>query len=433
MTAVEGWKTKQLKEIADIRVSNVDKKYSIQEKPVKLCNYMDVYTNAYVTGKIQFMEASATDAELERFRLQKGDVIITKDSETPDDIGIPAVISEQINNLVCGYHLALIRPNTDQVDSVYLAKQLSTSRVARYFSLKASGSTRYGLPISAIEAVEIPIPTKAEQTKIAEILSTVDRAIEQTEALIAKQQRIKTGLMQDLLTRGIDEHGNLRTEQTHKFKDSPLGRIPVEWEVQPCAVLCLEIIVGIVIRPAQYYRPDGVPVLRSANVRENRITTEDIVFMSERDNEALSKSRLAKGDMVTVRTGYPGTTAVIPSELDGSNCVDIVISRPNREKVRSEFLSIWVNSDRGKRQVLEGQGGLAQQHFNVGEMRTLLVKVPDISEQERIVNLLIMQNSAIDDLAKNQHKLCTIKTALMQDLLTGKRRVTEILKIATSD
>jgi type I restriction enzyme S subunit len=239
--------------------------------------------------------------------------------------------------------------------------------------------------------------------------------------------------MQDLLTRGIDEHGNLRTEQTHKFKDSPLSRIPVEWEVQPCAVLCLEIIVGIVIRPAQYYRPDGVPVLRSANVRENRITTEDIVFMSERDNEALSKSRLAKGDMVTVRTGYPGTTAVIPSELDGSNCVDIVISRPNREKVRSEFLSIWVNSDRGKRQVLEGQGGLAQQHFNVGEMRTLLVKVPDISEQERIVNLLIMQNSAIDDLAKNQHKLCTIKTALMQDLLTGKRRVTEILKIATSD
>ena len=71
-----------------------------------------------------------------------------------------------------------------------------------------------------------------EQSKIAEILSTLDQAIEQTEALIAKQQRIKTGLMQDLLTRGIDEHGQLRTEQTHAFKDSPLGRIPVEWEVE---------------------------------------------------------------------------------------------------------------------------------------------------------------------------------------------------------
>jgi len=281
---------------------------------------------------------------------------------------------------------------------------------------------------SQLADVEFQIPdTLPEQTKIAEVLSTVDQAIEQTEALIAKQQRIKTGLMQDLLTRGIDEYGNLRSEQTHEFKDSPLGRIPVEWEVQPCISLCREIVVGIVIRPVQYYRPDGVPVLRSANVKENKITNEALVFMSDKDNEKLSKSRLHKGDLVTVRTGYPGTTGVIPPELDGSNCVDIVISRPNHEKVRSEFLSIWINSDHGKKQVIEGQGGLAQQHFNVGEMRTLLVKVPDINEQEIIENLLILQSSAIDELAENQQKLRSLKTALMQDLLTGKKRVTMLL------
>ena len=187
--------------------------------------------------------------------------------------------------------------------------------------------------------------------------------------------------MQDLLTRGIDEHGNLRSEQTHQFKDSPLGRIPVEWDVQTCIEICKEIVVGIVIRPSQYYRPAGVPVLRSANVRENRIVCDDLVFMSDKDNDALSKSRLHEGDLVTVRTGYPGTTGVIPKELDGSNCVDIVISRPNHEKVRSKFLSIWVNSDHGKKQILEAQGGLAQQHFNVGEMRKLMVKIPSIKEQ----------------------------------------------------
>ena len=202
----------------------------------------------------------------------------------------------------------------------------------------------------------------------------------------------------------------------------------MEWEVQPCIALCREIVVGIVIRPMQYYRPDGVPVLRSANVKENRITSEALVFMSDKDNEKLSKSRLRKGNLVTVRTGYPGTTGVIPPELDGSNCVDIVISRPNIEKVRSEFLSIWINSDHGKRQVLEGQGGLAQQHFNVGEMHTLLVKVPDINEQEIIENLLILQSSAIEKLAENQQKLRSLKTALMQDLLTGKKRVTTLLE-----
>ena len=103
------------------------------------------------------------------------------------------------------------------------------------FGLASQGSTFEAINSSELKLVADPAPKadKAEQAKIAEVLSTVDRAIEQTEALIAKQQRIKTGLMQDLLTRGIDEHGNLRSEQTHKFKDSPLGRIPVEWDPMP--------------------------------------------------------------------------------------------------------------------------------------------------------------------------------------------------------
>ena len=101
------------------------------------------------------------------------------------------------------------------------------------FRLASQGSTFEAINSSELKQWSILHPKdKAEQAKIAEVLSTVDRAIEQTEALIAKQQRIKTGLMQDLLTRGIDEHGNLRSEMTHKFKDSPLGRIPVEWEAR---------------------------------------------------------------------------------------------------------------------------------------------------------------------------------------------------------
>ena len=290
------------------------------------------------------------------------------------------------------------------------------------------GTTFAEISKTALSTVAIPFPkSKPEQTKIAEILSTVDRAIEQTEALIAKQQRLKTGLMQDLLTRGIDEHGNLRSEQTHKFKDSPLGRIPVEWEVKQCISLCRQIVVGIVIRPVQYYREEGVPMLRSANVKENRIDPGNLVFMSTKDNEKLSKSQVATGDLVTVRTGYPGTTSVIPPRFDGCNCVDIVISRPDPHQVRSELLSIWINSDHGKRQVLEGQGGLAQQHFNVGEMKTLLVKTPSLAEQDMIEQTLLKQAAVMSDLDNSMSKLRVIKTALMQDLLTGRKRVTSLL------
>ena len=104
------WPIKKLRDLADIHISNVDKKVHASEALVKLCNYMDVYSNEYITSKIQFMDASASIAQIERFSLNYGDVIITKDSETPDGIGIPTVVVEKIDDLVCGYHLALIRP-----------------------------------------------------------------------------------------------------------------------------------------------------------------------------------------------------------------------------------------------------------------------------------------------------------------------------------
>jgi len=316
--------------------------------------------------------------------------------------------------------MAAIPENIDPEFLFYLLSKIDFADFVQSGAVPSVNQTQ-------ISNIEIKLPCSSEQKQIAAILSTIDRAIAQTEAIIAKQQRIKTGLMQDLLTKGIDEHGNIRSEVTHEFKDSAIGRIPVEWEVETCSAMCREIIVGIVIRPAQYYKPSGVPILRSANVKENRIDFSDLVYMSEKDHNILRKTCLYEGDLVTVRTGYPGTTAVIPPELDGSNCVDIVISRPDRRRIRPNYLALWINSDFGKKQVLEGQGGLAQQHFNVGEVRKLLVKVPKIDEQSKIENLLVQSN---DSLKYQQHlqKLHQLKNGLMQDLLTGKIRVTELLK-----
>ena len=121
------WSTCKLREVADVRVSNVDKKTHNAETPIKLCNYMDVYANDYVTASINFMAGSASKSEIDRFGLQAGDVVITKDSETPDDIGVPAVVTDSIDGLVCGYHLALIRPRNGAIDSIYLAKQISSA------------------------------------------------------------------------------------------------------------------------------------------------------------------------------------------------------------------------------------------------------------------------------------------------------------------
>lgn len=179
------------------------------------------------------------------------------------------------------------------------------------------------------------------------------------------------------------------------------------------------ICVGIVIQPTQYYVEDGVPAFRSANIREDGIDPSNFVYISTEANRLLAKSQIKAGDIITVRTGYPGTSAVVPQEFQGANCIDILISTPN-ELVSSEYLCDWINSSFGKGQVLRQQGGMAQQHFNVGEMRELLVALPDLVEQERIKNKIKAINGKLTIERALAVKLQAQKLGLMQDLLTGK-------------
>jgi len=148
---------------------------------------------------------------------------------------------------IIGRGLAAIRGS--QLNQSYLEQYLRHEEPR--FRVASQGSTFEAINSSELGRWPIEYPLDSgEQSKIAEVLSTVDRAIEQTAALIAKQQRIKTGLMQDLLTRGIDAHGNLRSEETHEFKDSPLGRIPVEWDAVTIGAHC-KVKRGASPRPIQ--------------------------------------------------------------------------------------------------------------------------------------------------------------------------------------
>jgi type I restriction enzyme S subunit len=181
-------------------------------------------------------------------------------------------------------------------------------------------------------------------------------------------------------------------------------------------------MVGIVIRPAQYYVNHGVPAFRSANIREDGITDTDLVFISETSNALLSKSQTRVGDVLTVRTGYPGTSAVVRPPHASCNCIDILITRPTK-KLDSDWLSIWINSSFGKEQVLRNQGGLAQKHFNVGDMRNLVVALPPVPEQRAIAAALSDVDALLAGLDRLITKKCDLKQAAMQQLLTGRTRL----------
>jgi type I restriction enzyme, S subunit len=206
------------------------------------------------------------------------------------------------------------------------------------------------------------------------------------------------------------------------YKQTEVGVIPEDWGTSPCSEVSERIMVGIVIRPTQYYVRHGVPAFRSANIREDGINDLNLVFISEASNAVLAKSQTRTGDVLTVRTGYPGTSAVVHSKHAGCNCIDILITRPSG-KLDSKWLAIWINSPFGKEQVLRNQGGLAQKHFNVGDLRNLVVALPPFPEQRAIATALSDVDGLLGGLDRLIAKKRDLKQAAMQQLLTGQTRL----------
>jgi len=183
-------------------MSNVDKHIREDEINILLCNYMDVYINRYLTKNISFSEGSVNASEMQRFSLLEQDVIITKDSETPDDIAVPTVLIGKIQNLICGYHLCILRSkDLEKLNGEFLMLQLQIQGINKQFATRANGSTRYGLTIDAIEKVSLKIPNVIdEQIEIANRLKTIDNKIQTEQTYLHKLQQIKAGLMADLLS-----------------------------------------------------------------------------------------------------------------------------------------------------------------------------------------------------------------------------------------
>jgi type I restriction enzyme, S subunit len=328
----------------------------------------------------------------------------------------------------CSTDILVVRPRHG-VDPHFLSHILRSAQVLNYAAGTAFGTKMPRTSWSLIERVEVLSPPLAEQRRIAEILDAIDHQIRAAERVIAKLRLAGEGLLSDLLAgRTFEEHGGDSEDLSSYSAPTPFENIPKGWAVAQCRELCREITVGIVIRPSQYYREAGIPMLRSANVRSGQIVLDDLKFMSSADHGRMTKTSVKPGDLVTVRTGYPGTTAVIPKELPDANCIDIIVSRPG-PRVVPEYLALWINSEFGKGQVLKVQGGLAQQHFNVSEMNSLRVALPPRPEQLKIVEVWAEHEARTNAEIKVVEKLRLLKKGLEADLLTS--RVRALVEVAS--
>jgi type I restriction enzyme S subunit len=201
------WDIKKLKFVASVHPSNVDKKSYDDQQKVYLCNYTEVYNNDLISKDMPFMKATATKKQIQKFTLKAGDTIITKDSEDPNDIAVPAFVLNNMESVLCGYHLAIIRP-FEGICGAYLKRVLDSTYARSTFATKANGITRYGLSTYAINNVIFPLPPYTEQQQIATFLdketTKINTLIKKASQAIALLKERRTALISAAVTGKID-------------------------------------------------------------------------------------------------------------------------------------------------------------------------------------------------------------------------------------
>lgn len=324
---------------------------------------------------------------------------------------------------VCG----TLKNKNEDIDLLFLSYLLST--IAKSF-VSYIGNPK--LMNNVVAKIPIKHPKSLpEQKKIAQILSTIDQAIDQTQKLITKYKRIKTGLMQDLLTKGIDKNGNIRTEKTHKFKDSPIGRIPEEWEVktlEECTNPKTTITYGIV--QTGNHVVDGIPVLRTVDLLNFELNDlKKLLRTTKEISDKFSRTILKEGDIVCNVRASVGDFNIIPKNYEGINTTRGVARISPKKSIDSHFLLWFLNTERNERQMDLLIKGTTFIDINIADLRLIKITLPKtINEQKKISEIL---NNTIKNIKTEQNYLSKLqkqKTGLMQDLLTGKVRVTELIE-----
>ncbi len=365
------------------------------------------------------------------------DLLIANTDVTAGDIvGVPALLPNELsaNKVLYSHHVTRLRL-TSWVTVPFLYYLLCLPEYRSHMLRIARGTTVLMLDMHAIKRIPIRAPkTKAEQDRIAKILSTLDEAIAQTEALIAKHQQIKAGLMHDLFTRGVTPDGHLRPtrEQTPDlYKESPLGWIPKEWAVVTTEGCAAKAPGSTTIGPfgsdliSSDYRSEGVPVAFVRDVKEGVFEWNSDVFVTHEKAQRLSAHAVRPGDLLSTKMGFPPcVTCEYPNWMeDGIITADIIRLRPDPARVNTRWLSAALNCDAFKSQVQAITAGVTRPKVTLSDFRKLRLARPGLDEQTMFAGRL----ASLADLSLSEEtklaKLHKQKHGLMHDLLTGRVRV----------
>lgn len=301
---------------------------------------------------------------------------------------------------------------------------------------QTAATTVKHLSVKDIERARGQFPDKRSQARIAKILSTLDEAIEQTEALIAKMQQIKAGLMHDLFTRGVTPDGHLRPTREQApdlYKESPLGWIPKDWDIVTIVESAAKTQGSTTIGPfgsnlvSSDYRNEGVPVVFVRDVKEDAFEWNSNVYVTPQKAQQLGAHTVRPGDLVSTKMGLPPCiTCAYPDWMEeGLITADIIRLRPDNNRFYTRWLSAALNCDAFKRQVQAITAGVTRPKVTLSEFRKLRIPCPGIQEQERVATRFEALGEVLSSEVAKLNKLQEEKHGLMHDLLIDNVRVVE--------
>jgi type I restriction enzyme, S subunit len=361
----------KLRHIAAITVSNVDKKSVEGEAAVRLCNYMDVYSNPRIKPDHDFPAATASAEQIRQFALRAGDVLLTKDSETPDDIGVPAYVTTDLPDVVCGYHLAILRPRPSVTDGRYLYWAVAAEPTRRQFDASAFGITRFGLRQEAIANATVPVPGLRTQRAIADFLDSETGRLDLV--IHAKLQMVQL----------IEE----RREAAAVTQMSP-DSVPPNWHVIELGRLGCEIQTGPFGSQLHFadYVENGWPIVNPGQLVGGAIDPDLSTSIDDDKRMALSRHVLRSGDIVVARRGEFGKAAVVEEAqagwVCGTGCLRVRFIEP---KPYAAYVGRYLQLPVARQAFEAASVGATMDNLNTTILSRLAIPIPPPDEAVRII------------------------------------------------
>lgn len=408
----KGWKKTEIESVCDVNKTSINP----QKEPDRDFNYIDISSiQDFQISDYKTLKGSECPSRARRL-VKKNDCIV---STVRPNLRSFSFVSDEYNRFVCSTGFCVLSPQIDIISPSFLFQTVKSNQFAEYLVGKTTGSNYPAVNAKNVYSYTISLPPLPEQQRIADILSRVDEEIEKVDQIIEMTEKLKKGLMQQLLTKGIGHT---------KFKKTKLGEIPEGWEVTTLNDVC-KCVIDCKNRTPKYFEDGEYFVVRTPNVRDGKLRLSEALH-TDKDhyNEWTKRGVPEANDLLITREAPAGEFCLIPEDIKLCLGQRMMLARADLTCITPEMLLYWFQSPIMQRYIQAISTGSTVKHLKVGQIKNLPVLMPSIKEQKQLTSILQEVDNKSSYYQSLKTKLLALKQGLMQDLLSGRVRIPVISK-----